>query len=102
MHEIASSPVYEQNTAASSMEDAERALPATSISGQASAQSRALTVQAQAEESSDNTETITVEENIMIINVEDGAPKGSERLLSSRWSGRETVSRHRVYKGFQT
>ena len=90
MHEIASSPVYEQNTVVSSMEDAERALPATSVSGQASAQSRALTVKAQTEESSDNTETITIEGKTMMIRVEERAPRGSEELLgSSSWVGGE-------------
>ena len=55
MHEVASSPVYEQDTVASSVEDAERALPATSVSGQVSAQWpwRVLTVNAEAEESSE-------------------------------------------------
>jgi len=77
MHEIASSPVYEQDTVASSTEDVERALPVASVSGQASEQSpwRALTVKAQAEENSDRTETITGAEKIMMISVEDKAPK---------------------------
>jgi hypothetical protein len=76
MHEAASSPAYEQETVVSSMDDVERAPPAASVSGQVNWQSpwRALTVKAQAEERSDNTETINGAEKIMMISVEDRAP----------------------------
>jgi hypothetical protein len=60
----------------SSTEDAKRALPIASVSGQASGQSlwRAPIVKAQAEEKSDNIETITAVEKIMMISVEGRAP----------------------------
>ena len=75
MHEIASSPAYEQDTVASSTEDADRALPAASVSGQARAQSlwRVVTAKAEAEESSDKAETIAAAEKIMMISVDDRA-----------------------------
>ena len=70
------SPVYEQDTVLSSMEELERALPTASVLGQANAQSssRTLTVNAQAEENNDNTETITAAESIMMMGVGDSAP----------------------------
>ena len=77
MHEIASSPAYEQVTVVSSMEDAARVFPTASVSGQVNAQSpsRALTVKAAHAESSDSTQTITTVEKIMMISVEEKAPR---------------------------
>lgn len=71
-----SSPVYEQDTVVPSTEEAERVLPTVLVLGQASAQSssRTLAVNAQAEESSDNTEMITAAERIMMMGVGDRAP----------------------------
>lgn len=69
------SPVYEQDTVLPSAEEVERVLPTASVLGQANAQSssRTLTVNAQAEDNSDNTETITAAESIMMVSVEDSA-----------------------------
>ena len=80
MHEVLSSPAYEQEMVVSSVENVESVFPSASVLGQANVQpsSRALTAKAQVRESNDKAEMITTTENIVLEGVEERRQRASK------------------------